>query len=201
MVPAQYCGLLLPLSRCLQAVIERQKQTEGQEDSEKPDAAQGQGESRKCPSNVCRARPGAPSQLHGGVEGARGWGRGAQGLTLPFFLLADKTPTPQALLVQLLVSSGAAGKELFWPGAGGGAGAGLLLLFGVELPGGRSRVPGGRSEPVSLCPHLGGGGFCWVRRMRGRCPTAAAGPAEQDPQIPEGPVAHAHPLHAAVPGR
>lgn len=106
-----------------------------------------------------------PSQLHGGVEGARGWGRGAQGLTLPFFLLADKTPTPQALLVQLLVSSGAAGKELFWPGAGGGAGAGLLLLFGVELPGGRSRVPGGRSEPVSLCPHLGGGGFCWVQRM------------------------------------
>eukprot|EP00075_Anas_platyrhynchos_P023219 XP_027312472.1 maestro heat-like repeat-containing protein family member 2B [Anas platyrhynchos] len=63
MVPAQYCGLLLPLSRCLQAVIERQKQTEGQEDSEKPDAAQGQ----------------------------------------------DKTPTPQALLVQLLVVAASAG--------------------------------------------------------------------------------------------
>ncbi|KAM9193857.1 maestro heat-like repeat-containing protein family member 2B [Mergus octosetaceus] len=63
MVPAQYCGLLLPLSRCLQAVIERQKQTEGQEDTEKPDAAQGQ----------------------------------------------DKTPTPQALLVQLLVVAASAG--------------------------------------------------------------------------------------------
>ncbi|XP_066852663.1 maestro heat-like repeat-containing protein family member 2B [Anser cygnoides] len=35
-VPAQYCGMLVPLLRCLQALIERQKQTEGQEDTEKP---------------------------------------------------------------------------------------------------------------------------------------------------------------------
>ncbi|XP_040412255.1 maestro heat-like repeat-containing protein family member 2B [Cygnus olor] len=35
-VPAQYCGMLVPLSRCLQALIERQKRAEGQEDTEKP---------------------------------------------------------------------------------------------------------------------------------------------------------------------
>lgn len=69
------------------------------------------------------------SQPRIGALKVRGAGcRGAQRLTLPFFLLAAKKPTPQALLVRLLVSSGAPGQELFWPGAGGDAGAGMLLL-------------------------------------------------------------------------
>ncbi|XP_032042107.1 maestro heat-like repeat-containing protein family member 2B [Aythya fuligula] len=92
-VPAQDCSLLLALSRCLQAVIERQKQTEGQEDTEMPDAAQGQ----------------------------------------------DKTPTPQALLVKLLVVAASAGCR--------GCGAAVLQLLQAL----QSRIHGSLKDLWPTC--------------------------------------------------
>lgn len=141
------------------------------------------------------AAPRPALQLHGysqprvGASKVRGAGcRGAQGLTLPFFLLAAKKPTPQALLVRLLVSSGAPGQELFWPGAGGDAGAGMLLL---AAPRRRQRVPACPSPRAGdPAPSLGlearGGrrrGRVELPRGRSRVPGGRSDPVSLCPRL------------------
>jgi len=59
---------------------------------------------------------------------------GAHRLTQPFFIPAAQLPTPQALLARLVVSSGALGKELFWPGVVGEPRAEMLLRPVPEPP-------------------------------------------------------------------
>ncbi|XP_075287185.1 maestro heat-like repeat-containing protein family member 2B [Opisthocomus hoazin] len=162
-VPAQYSGMLIPLSRCLRALVERQERV-GHEEEEKPDAvnspeqdgspalsrrAKGQrqalllgmgGSALRCPlpgaetwlswgagacSRPCRSclhlplgspreplaqRPGSTAALSPvrGYRRCEGQGTaGARPLIQPLFLPAARLPTPQALLVRLLVLAAA----------------------------------------------------------------------------------------------
>ena len=67
---------------------------------------------------------------------------GTSRLTQPFFLPTAWLPAPQALLARLLVSSGAPGKELFWPGMVGEPGAEMLLRPVLGAPEEEAACPG-----------------------------------------------------------
>ena len=211
MVPAQYSSMLIPLSRCLRALVERWERAGCKEEEGEPDAMDSQEEGRNpseccwvwlvhvslCPTSPeqeprktkgqrqalllgtrgsalhcplpsaeawlscsqhspgepglvpghsgaafisCWAALGSPrasavaTQLLSALSPVRGLWRwegqgtaGARQLTQPFFLPTAQLPAPQALLARLLVSSGALGKELFWPGMVGEHGAEMLL--------------------------------------------------------------------------
>ncbi|XP_074882818.1 uncharacterized protein LOC142030481 [Buteo buteo] len=227
-VPAQYSGMLIPLSRCLRALVERRERAGCEEEEEEPDAMDSQEQGRS-PSECCcwvwpgvrparvSLRPTSPEQeprkskgqrqalllgtrgsaLRGPLPGAEAWlscsqrspgepglapgragaafiscwaalgsppasaiaaqllsalspvwgyrRREARQLTQPFCLPTARLPAPQALLARLLVSSGALGKELFWPGVVGDPGVEMLLR----------PVPGAPKEEAA-CPSPSG---------------------------------------------
>lgn len=126
---------------------------------------------------------------------------GARQLTQPFFLPAARLPSPQALLARLLVSSGALGKELLWPGwwesPGQRCGRGqcreprrrrqharacpspsgiALLSRGWQQPGCRHRLPAaGRVALSILPPSLPPGRSCGSGATLLSCPCLGGG--------------------------
>ena len=233
MVPAQYSGMLIPLSRCLRALVERRERAgcEEEEEEEEPDAMDSQEQGRS-PSECCcwvwpgvrparvSLRPTSPEQeprkskgqrqalllgtrgsaLRGPLPGAEAWlscsqrspgepglapghagaafiscwaalgsppagaiaaqllsalspvwgygRREARRLTQPFCLPTARLPAPQALLARLLVSSGALGKELFWPGVVGDPGAEMLLRPAPGAPKEEAACPSPSGIPL-----------------------------------------------------
>ncbi|XP_067153102.1 maestro heat-like repeat-containing protein family member 2B [Apteryx mantelli] len=116
-VPAQYTGTLVPLSRCLRELAERRERAGHEDGEEEPGVVAFR-------ERGLRQRSRSPAHgPHGGCATRKGAGYGGwRGSQRPFFLLAAKLPTPQALLARLLVVAAA-------PHAGGGCGVAALRLL------------------------------------------------------------------------
>ncbi|XP_062430958.1 maestro heat-like repeat-containing protein family member 2B, partial [Rhea pennata] len=159
-VPAQYTGTLVPLSRCLRELAERRESAEGEDGEEEPDAAAAQDQGRKPTSDMSAA---------GLCRGRGGLRPSAARLTQA---VAARLPTPQALLARLLVSR-ALGKGSRGLEATGEVGAEPLREPGPAASGqegaceSESEPPLPRGDPaavVAAAPHTSGG--CGIAALR-----------------------------------
>ncbi|XP_049666562.1 maestro heat-like repeat-containing protein family member 2B [Accipiter gentilis] len=103
-VPAQYSGMLIPLSRCLRALVERRERAGcEEEEEEEPDATDSQEQALGSPPASAIA-----AQLLSALRPVWGYRRReARRLTQPFCLPTARLPAPQALLARLLVVAAA----------------------------------------------------------------------------------------------